>query len=80
MLTAFSANSDPNAVPSTAMTSTSVMPMSPSRLPATQSDDLHKHTPVFFGMGSITVDEGSWGGCTAWIGPHLRKTSEAGEF
>jgi hypothetical protein len=32
------------------------------------------------GVGSVTVDEGSWGGRTAWIGPHLPKTSEAGQL
>jgi formylglycine-generating enzyme required for sulfatase activity len=32
------------------------------------------------GTGSITVGEGSWRGRTAWIGPHLPNTSEAGQL
>lgn len=32
------------------------------------------------GTGSITVGEGNWRGRTAWIGPQLPKTSEAGQL
>lgn len=32
------------------------------------------------GTGSVVINEGSWHGRTAWIGPQLPKTSEAGQL